>query len=131
MNTICKRIIRELQKRSNQSKKDYSCSFSGRFSNLCDTTLESFASDIGFAASDVRSAVKYLVTEGHLEYCTLKSQTGDFSSTYGFRLSHKGKNLRYFENQDIKRYLADKWIDFVALAISIIAFIQSCIALSN
>ena len=131
MNKLCKKIIHELQKRSKQSGRDYSCSLPNAFINICDTSLAEFASDIGSPVSDVRSAVKYLVDDGYLEYITMHPRSGSSSSPIGVRLSHKGKNSKEFDREELKRYIADKWIDFLALVIAIIAFIQSCIALSN
>ena len=105
MNKLCKKIIRELQKRSKQSGKDYSCSFPNAFLNICDTTLAVFASDIGFSSSDVRSAVKYLVDEGYLEYITMHPHSGGSSMPIGIRLSHKGKNLKEFDREEHKKLL--------------------------
>ena len=105
MNKLCKKIIYELQKRNKQFGKDYSCSFPSAFINICDTSLAEFASDIGSSASDVRSAVKYLVDEGYLEYITMHPRSDGSFFPVGIRLSHKGKNSREFDREERKKLL--------------------------
>lgn len=102
LNQLCKKIIRELQKRSKRLGKDYSCSLPNAILNICDTSLNAFASDIGFLESDVRSAVKYLEQEGYLEYIIMRSHFGDSSLPLGFRLSHKGKHSKEFDREERK-----------------------------
>lgn len=81
-----------------------------------------------FQMSDIEfmNLIDQLVKEGFLEY--IESSNGNKS---GVRLTHKGLHYNKYTESKILLYIADKWIDFLALVIAIAAFIQSCIALAN
>lgn len=117
MNQLCKKIIRELQKRSKRLGKDYSCSLPNAILNICDTNLRAFASDIGSSDSDVRSAVKYLEQEGYLEYIIMRSHFGDSSLPLGFRLSHKGKHSKEFDREERKKLLLNSVLIPIAVTL--------------
>lgn len=104
MDSISKKIIRELQQRGSEKQSgNYTCSFSGQFARLCDTSIFELSSVIGVPVEDVRSAVNYLVDEDYLKYFTFRSGFGDLKNI-GFQLSHKGKNLKEF-NREKRREL--------------------------
>lgn len=104
MDSISKKIIRELQQRGSEKQSgNYTCSFSDQFARLCDTSIFELSSSIGVPVEDVRSAVNYLVDEDYLKYFTFRSGFGDLKNI-GFQLSHKGKNLKEF-NREKRREL--------------------------
>lgn len=64
------------------------------------------------------SAIDFLEKEGYLT--TRRVPSGALISA---TLTHKGKHPKEFNAIGIKRYLLDKWVDILALVISILAFI--------
>lgn len=75
-----------------------------------------FPEDI--SPSEFLSSIDFLESEG---YVTTHRVTNNFlvSAT----LTHKGKHPKEFSSIALKRYLLDKWVDILALLISIAAFI--------
>lgn len=106
----------------------YSCSLIENWDDFCTISINTLCQSIRQQQSTVLEAIKYLEKNNYIEYNTLKSSTGPVHT--GFHLSHKGLHFKEFERIKLKEYVADKWIDFLALAVAIVAFIQSCIALS-
>lgn len=64
------------------------------------------------------SSISFLETEGYLT-----AQRVPSGALVSATLTHKGKHPKEFNALAIKRYLAEKWIDFLALVISVAAFI--------
>lgn len=67
---------------------------------------------------ELLSSIDFLEQEGYL---TTKRATG--GTLISATLTHKGKHPNEFNSIALKRYLLDKWIDILALIISILAFI--------
>ena len=108
---------------------DYNCFFQNSVLYGEGISIVDLSQKLGRDVEDIRAAVRFLESSGYLEYTRLNSKSG--SSNIGIHLSHKGLNWKHYRAEKLLSYVADKWIDFLALAVSIIAFIQSCIALSN
>ena len=64
------------------------------------------------------SSVDFLEQEGYL---TTKRVSNDILLSVS--LTHKGRHPKEFNSIALKRYLLDKWVDILALIISILAFI--------
>ena len=64
------------------------------------------------------SSIDFLESIG---YVTTRRVSGD--SQVSASLTHKGKHPREFNSIALKRYLLDKWVDILALIISVVAFI--------
>lgn len=64
------------------------------------------------------SSIAYLESEGYLT--TVRVSRGALVSA---TLTHIGKHQKEFNAIFLKRYLLDKWIDILALIISIFAFV--------
>lgn len=87
--------------------------------------LENIAKYVNSDSESVRSAVKYLHEKEYLNYAC-DSKTGKERAFY---LSHKGLNYKYFRRKEILNYIAEKWIDFFSMLLSVISIIISTIAL--
>nr|WP_294655417.1 hypothetical protein [uncultured Anaerotignum sp.] len=87
--------------------------------------LENIAKCVNSDSESVRSAVKYLHEQEYLNYAC-DSKTGKERAFY---LSHKGLNYKYFRRKEIMDYIAEKWIDFFSMLLSVISIIISTIAL--
>lgn len=68
--------------------------------------------------AEFSSAIDFLETEG---YVTTKRVTD--AALVSATLTHKGRHPKEFNSIALKRYLLDKWVDILALVISILAFI--------
>ncbi len=66
------------------------------------------------------SLVQHLNSEGYVENITTHS-----GQIIGVRLSHLGLHRKEALGQKIKEYILEKWIDFLALIIAIIALIRT------
>lgn len=64
------------------------------------------------------SSIDFLESEGYLT-----TERGNANCLLSATLTHKGKHPREFNSIAVKRYLLDKWVDILALIISIFAFI--------
>lgn len=93
-------------------------------------SFETFSDSLSIPREDIRAAIRHLEKNGWIEYQMSRSTSGT-SHNFGFRLSHKGLNWRYFRRKEILNYIADKWIDFLAATISLISLIISVIALAH
>ena len=69
-------------------------------------------------AKELLSSIDFLEKEGYLT--TVRVSNGALVSA---TLTHKGKHPKEFNSIALKRYLLDKWVDILALIISILAFI--------
>ena len=67
------------------------------------------------------ASLKSLNDEGFISFSS--------KTTSAFTLTSKGYNYYEYRRQSIRKYIAEKWIDFFALAISAISLILSVIAL--
>lgn len=105
----------------------YVCSFNGSFLGFANIDIHNFSNSIGMDVEDLRAAVRYLHENGYLEYQMLNTSKG--KTPCGFHLSHKGLNWRSFRREEILNYIADKWADFFAAAISFVSLIISIAAL--
>lgn len=77
----------------------------------------------GISFAEFIAALEYLESNGYVS--GKKIPTGWISAT----LTHKGLHAKEFNSIAVKRYLLDKWIDFLSMVIAIIAVIISIIAL--
>ena len=129
---FAKKILKAMYKHSTVDDNDFTWAISEKFQTLFrfNSTIANFAREVEAPLEDVRKAVNYLEEEGYVEYLEV-SGPGSRPARIGFRLTHKGKNWKSFHRQKILDYVANKWIDFLALIIALAAFIQSCIALVN
>lgn len=93
------------------------------------TCYYSVAKEIGIDENECAGIINYLKKTGYLVPRFYSGKSG--KTEYGVSLSHEAIHYKEFQWINIKQYIASKWIDFLALIISIIAFIQSCIALSS
>lgn len=129
MDRLSKKIIMHML-RKQKTITDFSCAFHGPFEHLCSTTLDEFSMQIRKSPKDVKKSVDFLLSNGYLEYRTLFPDS-ERPIRYGFQLSYRGSHFREFQIQNFLRYVAAKWIDFLALIIAFASFILSCIALQN
>lgn len=67
---------------------------------------------------ELLSSIDFLEKEGYLT--TSRVPSGALISA---TLTHKGKHPKEFNSIALKHYLLDKWVDILALVISIFAFI--------
>lgn len=86
--------------------------------------LDFLSAEIHVPTDTARAAIRWLKEQGYLEY--IKYTSGGIAA---FHLSHMGRHLAYFTRKALLKYIADKWIDFFALLISIGALTLSLIAL--
>lgn len=93
----------------------------------CKSTIYEMSSNLHIPTENVRACIRHLSETGFVEYQT--ASNGKESRNVGFHLSHKGLHYKYFRRQEIKAYIAEKWIDFFSLLISVAAIIISIIAL--
>lgn len=89
--------------------------------------LDSLASELNVDTESLRATVRYLHDIGYIDY----QKYSNSDKNAAFALSHKGENWKYFQRLKALDYLADKWVDFFAVLISIGSLIVSVIALFN
>ena len=87
--------------------------------------LDKLSSELNRSPESVRSNVRFLHEHGYIDYQNI-SKT---QKAYSFSLSHKGENWKYFKRQQVLKYIAEKWIDFFALTISLISLAISLYAI--
>lgn len=104
---------------------DYVCVFDQAWESSGNIGIEDFSNAIGMSAEEVRLAVTFLVSEGFLAYQNANGKS------VGFHLSHIGLNWRHFQRKKRIEYIAEKWTDFIAVAISFSSLIVSILALSQ
>ncbi len=73
---------------------------------------------VNIPTEELLSSIDFLEEEGYLT--TSRVPNGALISA---TLTHKGKHPKEFNSIALKRYLLDKWVDILALIISILAFI--------
>ena len=78
----------------------------------------------GLPEHQMMACVRFLMQEG----CISAAYTTSGKEA-GFQVEHKGYQYTFFRRQDIKAYIADKWIDFFSLLTSVSALLISIIAL--
>lgn len=66
----------------------------------------------------IYAAIRFLETKGYIEYLTANNDIH-----IGITLSHVGMHLGEFSRINFFEYIKDKWIEILALIISILAFI--------
>lgn len=118
MDRTCKKILDKLI--SYGRGTDYICTW--------DEELNEFANSLEIPVEDVRAAVRYLKDHGYIEYQMYHSAHG-IERSRGFHLSHQGLHWRHYRRKEILDYIADKWADFIAAAISLISLIISVVGL--
>lgn len=84
-----------------------------------DTDLSEIAESLHVNGETLRAAIRFLHEQGYVKYQTSGGHV------IGFSLDHKGLHWREFRRQEIIKYLEEKWIDFAALLLSVIALICS------
>lgn len=72
----------------------------------------------------IMACMRFLESQGYIKYSYTSSGT-----KVGFELEHKGLHYKFFFWQEIRKYIAEKWIDFFALLISVAALVISLVAL--
>lgn len=81
-----------------------------------------FPASLG-SESDFLALLRYLEKLGYI-----KCDWSIRNTLLAVQLTHEGRNRRFFSFQDFLHYLSEKWIDIVALGISIIALVISICA---
>lgn len=126
MDSVSRKILDKLI--SSGKGTNYICSFSGSSIGPSSTNIVEFSESLNMDVEDLRAAVRYLEDAGYLEYQMMTTaKRGRIPA--GFHLSHKGLNWRYFWRKEILDYIADKWVDFIAAAISFVSLIISIVAI--
>lgn len=85
-----------------------------------------YPSELG-TQNDVFALIRYLEENGYVEYISSKHS----GAHLGVLLSHKGRHRREFAFQNFLHYVAEKWIDLIALVVAILALVISIIALAQ
>lgn len=114
MDKIGKKIIEFLFSKGKGT--EYICRYDEKFENL--------AVELHISVEDLRAAVRWLESQGFLEY-----QRYGNGKVAGFHLSHQGLHWKYFRRRKIMHYIANKWTDYLAVLISLLSLIISVIAL--
>lgn len=118
MDHVCKKILDKMISYGHGT--NYVCTW--------DEAFDDFAASLSLPCEDVRAAVRYLKEQGYIEYQMYHSARGTDKSR-GFHLSHQGLHWKYYRRKEILDYIADKWADFFAAAISLVSLIISVISL--
>lgn len=102
MDKLSNKIILELQHGAKASGKGtgYICSFDDPW-DMTDTTISALSTRIGENTEDVRAAVRYLKTEGYIEYSYLNSKL-EGKKEIGFHLSHKGTIYEDIQKKEVE-----------------------------
>lgn len=58
----------------------------------------------------------------HREYVKIIRAGGTNNAT-GVQITHKGRMRKEYRRQEIRRYFADKWVDFLAMLIALVALV--------
>ena len=74
--------------------------------------------------SSFYAMIRHLESTGYIEI--IKTQKG---TSVGVRLSHIGLKRKEFRRLEILKYLEDKWVDMLALVVSLAALIISILSL--
>ena len=108
---------------SRGSNVEYFCSFDEEWKTRDGCSLDELALKLGQETENLKACVRELERHGYLEYQSAGS------ANVGFRLSYKGLNWKYYRRKEILSYIADKWIDFFSLLLSVSALLVSIISL--
>ncbi len=121
MDKTCKKVLQVL---INSGKgTQYICAYDPAWVGLADISIEDMAQKLSIPTEDLRAATRFLKESGYLEYQTSRERV------IGFHLSHKGLNWKNYRREEILKYIANKWTDFLAVVISLISLAISIIAL--
>lgn len=85
------------------------------------------AEQAGINEHECTGSINYLRKIGFLAPACLNGKTGKIE--YGLCLTHEAIHYREFEWIKIKKYVAEKWIDFLALIVSVLSLVISVIAI--
>lgn len=118
MDRVCKKILDKMI--SHGHGTDYVCTWGEEF--------DDFAKSLALPTEDARAAVRHLKERGYIEYQISHSARGEDRSR-GFHLSHQGLHWKYYRRKEILDYIADKWDDFFAAAISLVSLIISLVSI--
>ena len=110
LDRLSRQLLSELNRKENAADLVYNF----------DTDINELSESLHADFETIRASIRYLHEHGYLKYQISKSQ-----HVMGFYLDHKGLHWREFRRQEIIKYLEEKWIDFAALLLSIIALIIS------
>ena len=128
MDKLCKAILEKFSETAINSTSEFICAYLPDFKNDCSTDAKTVAASLGVSMSYAVDAIDYLVVDGYLERLYVDKSDGE-KIVIGVKLTHKGKHYKYFERQKVKAYIAEKWIDFFALILSVGALAISITAL--
>ena len=121
MDKISRKILKKMNEKCSSTNYIY-----GFSSGWGDCSIDDLALTVGIDTEDCRSNIRFLKELGYVEYATTKD-----GFPVGFHLSHKGLHYAEFKRIDFQKYLADKWIDFLALIVAAIALIISIVAIAK
>lgn len=122
MDKISKKVLDALE--AGDKETEYVCAFSESWGDIADCDIDEFAKKLGYRTETIRSTVRELEEKGYVEYQRSNGHP------VGFHLSHKGLLRKYYRRQEILTYLADKWVDFFSLLLSVAALFVSVISLA-
>lgn len=86
-------------------------------------SLQSVASAVELTLEETVSAAKELEAIGYAEVHCVSTPLGN--APEGVTLTEKGINYKALKRWQTRAYWADKWIDLLALAIAIAAFVRT------
>lgn len=89
--------------------------------------IRNMAVAFGTSTENLRANIRFLHENEYIDY----QEDSRSHRAIAFSLSHKGLHWKYFRRQEIIRYLEDKWIDFLAMLMSLASIILSIIAIGN
>jgi hypothetical protein len=78
--------------------------------------LPKMAEALNMDTEMLRANIRFLYDLGYVDF-----QKSDIGQNFSFSLSYKGLNWKSFRKFDLLSYLADKWIDILALIFSGVA----------
>lgn len=110
MDKLTKGILKFLNSKPNASSLH--CNF--------DSDLQRIAKELGTDKEAIRSCVRWMEEHGFIKF--IKDSSGRNAMFY---LDHKGLHWKEFRRREIIRYLEDKWIDCLAMLLSLAALILS------
>ncbi len=101
MDNLSNKIIFEMQRGAEDTGlgTEYTCSFGSSYFGKI--TIETLASRIRARVEDVRAAVRYLESNGYIEYLYINSKTGG-RSAIAFHLSHKGTIYEDIQKKEVE-----------------------------
>ncbi|MCI8601075.1 MAG: hypothetical protein HFE45_05715 [Oscillospiraceae bacterium] len=92
-----------------------------QYEHMC--TFKELVQAIQDSESNILSAIKWLGDNGWVEFETISGN--DREIPVAFRLSHKGMHKEEMTWAEAKKYVMEKWIDFLALLVAFIALIRT------